>query len=428
MNQLKETIYQENGYHLHVVPNEKYKTIAFVAKWKAPLAKETITKRALLPYVLKQGTNTYPTRSELQEKLDELYGAVLSIDSTKKGNNHIISVRLEVANDKFIPEESSLIEEAVDLLKELTFYPYTTDGAFSKQVVDREKETLQQKMRAIVDDKMSYANMRMIDEMCSDEVYRMHVQGYEEDLAAITPENLYQYYTAMLHQDQLDIYVSGDVNSQSIRNQIKSFIHRGDTGPFVSNQSDQSNGPETPNTVVEKQSVQQAKLHLGYRTHITYRDDDYFALQVFNGIFGGFPNSKLFLNVREKRSLAYYASSRFESHKGLLFVFSGIAPNDYEEAREIIELQLEEIRNGSFNDAQISETKGLIVNQLLETLDNQQGIIELLYQQVVGGRDLSPNELIEGINGVTKDDIVRVAQKIELDTVYLLTDGGNSNE
>lgn len=49
-----------------------------------------------------------------------------------------------------------------------------------------------------------------------------------------------------------------------------------------------------------KQELKQSKLHIGYRTFITYKDEDYFALQLFNGLFGGFSHSKLFVNVREK--------------------------------------------------------------------------------------------------------------------------------
>ncbi|MEN1969927.1 pitrilysin family protein [Lentibacillus sp. N15] len=431
MNELKESVFQEHGLQIHVIPNQKYKTIAFAAKFKAPLDKATVTKRALLGYVLKQGTKAYPTRGKLQEQLDQLYGAVLSIDSMKKGNHHIITVRLEVANDKFIADEAGVMEGALDLLHDVIFNPNATGGSFSQPIVDREKETLQQKIHALVDDKMSYANTRLIDEMCPDEVYRLHVHGYEEDLASITPENLYRYYQHMLTNDQLDIYVSGDVDSDQIKEKLVTRMKQEDKRQLdiVSGSADKMKQLDQVNTVIEQQNVQQAKLHLGYRTNITYHDEDYFALQVFNGIFGGFPNSKLFINVREKRSLAYYASSRIESHKGLLFVFSGIAPKDYEQAREIIEQQMEAMKKGEFDNKQMEETKGLIVNQLLETMDNQQGIIELLYQQVVGNRNLTPDQLIEGIKQVTKEEVIKTAQKMELDTVYLLTtNGGDFDE
>src|SRR5699024_5653345 len=132
-------------------------------------------------------------------------------------------------------------------------------------------------------------------------------------------------------------------------------------------------------------------------------------LQVFNGLFGGFPNSKLFINVREKNSLAYYAASRIESHKGLLFVFSGIASENYEKAKDIIQEQMDAMKKGDFTEKELEETKDLLVNQLLETMDSSRGIVELFYQQVVGGKKLPPNELIDQIKQVTKEDIVRVA-------------------
>nr|WP_279401225.1 insulinase family protein [Piscibacillus salipiscarius] len=118
---------------------------------------------------------------------------------------------------------------------------------------------------------------------------------------------------------------------------------------------------EQVNEITEKQKVQQAKLHLGYRTGITYRDSDYRTLQVFNGVFGAFPHSKLFLNVREKHSLAYYAASRLESNKGLMLVFSGIAPDKFDQAKEIIIQQHEDIKSGQISEDEIDQTKRLLL-------------------------------------------------------------------
>ncbi|MFD1360394.1 hypothetical protein [Lentibacillus salinarum] len=97
MNGTQEEILKQHGIHFHFVPTEKFKTISLTAKFKAPLTRDTITKRALLPYVLQQGTQSYPDRRALQTELDRLYGAVLAIDGSKKGNSHILTVRLEFA-------------------------------------------------------------------------------------------------------------------------------------------------------------------------------------------------------------------------------------------------------------------------------------------------------------------------------------------
>ncbi|SES76896.1 Predicted Zn-dependent peptidase [Oceanobacillus limi] len=428
MNEIQEEVLNVNGYNLHLIPNKKFKTINLVAKFKAPLQKSTITKRALLPYVLKQGPKSYPSRKDLQTKLDSLYGAVLSIDSGKKGENHIISMRLEVANQKFIPNETGILEEAVQLLNDVIFNPNSNAGSFNPEIFNREKNTLKQKINSIKDDKMNFANMRLIDEMCEGEPYQLHVHGYEEDLTDLTAQNTFGYYQSLLQEDELDLFVLGDFDSQEMKNLISNTIERSSTGKAARDKNATSgqgqSNKQKPNEVIEKQNIQQAKLHIGYRTNCTYSDDGYPALQVFNGILGAFPSSKLFINVREKNSLAYYASSRLESHKGLLLVFSGIAPEDYEKAREIIELQMSAMKNGDVSESELKETKDLIVNQLLETLDHPQGIIEMLYQQVIAETSLKPSQLIEKIKKVTLDEVVQIASKVEEDTVYLLTTSG----
>ncbi|WP_026906183.1 EF-P 5-aminopentanol modification-associated protein YfmF [Paucisalibacillus globulus] len=430
METIKEEIKNYQGLNIHFVPNDKFKTVHLVVKFRTPLSRETITKRALLPYVLQQGPNKYPSRKDLQIALDNLYGAVLSIDGGKKGDSHILSFRLEVANEKFIPNESNIIKKAIDLMYEVIFHPNVEGDRFRELIFNREKETLRQKIKSIVDDKMKYANMRLIDEMCEGEAYQTHVSGYEEDLEKLTTKELYQYYQKMLEKDQIDVYVLGDIDVTEMEPIISSYFKRddyqeNDNNAFRDNKFSKKDVKE----VVEKQSVQQAKLHIGYRTNIQYQDLNYAALQVFNGILGGFPSSKLFINVREKNSLAYYASSRLESHKGLLLVFSGIAPKDYQKARDIMEEQMIAMKNGNITEDELKETKDLIVNSLLETLDHPQGIIEMLYQQVIADTQLSPDELIKNVKNVTLEEVVEVGKSIEEDTVYLLTnEGGAANE
>lgn len=426
---IQEDVKKLNGLNLHVIPNDKFKTVNIVIKFKAPLSRDTITKRALVPYVLQQGPKEYPSRKKLQIALDDLYGAVLSIDGGKKGNNHILSFRLEVANEKFIPGESNIIEDAIRLLKEVIFKPNVSNDSFDNEIFNREKDTLRQKIKSVIDDKMKYANMRLIDEMCEGEAYQLHVSGYEEDLDKITASDLYQYYMNLLKEDQVDVYVLGDIEIEKMENIISNNFTLENRSLTVNPvKEEQRKTSSKPKEVIDKQRVQQAKLHIGYRTNILYHDEHYPALQVFNGIFGAFPSSKLFINVREKNSLAYYASSRLESHKGLLLVFSGIAPDDYKKAREIIEQQMTAMKNGEISEEELEETKDLIVNQLLETLDHPQGIIEMLYQQVISESELQPNQLIEKIKAVKVEDVIEVAKQIEEDTVYLLTsEGGNSN-
>lgn len=175
-----------------------------------------------------------------------------------------------------------------------------------------------------------------------------------------------------------------------------------------------------PKEVIDEEDVKQGKLNIGYRTSITYTDQDYPALQVFNGLFGGFSHSKLFINVREKASLAYYAASRIESFKGLLMVMSGIEVNNYEQAVSIIAEQFQAMKNGDFSEQDIAQTKAVIRNQVLETIDTAYGLSEFLYQQAAAQVDIPIEDFLANIEQVTKEDIVKAGEKIQLDTTYFL--------
>ena len=429
MNLIVEQTVNKNGYNIHFIPTKKFKTLTFVVKLKAPLKRETITKRALLQNVLREATKNYPGRTELQLKLDELYGSVLFVDGAKRGEEHVVSFRLEVANERYLPDKEAVTEEALQLLAEMIYEPYVEDNHFSEAIVKREKATLKQRIQAIRDDKIRYANRRLIDEMCKDEAFSIHVNGYEEDLDALTAEDLYDYYLQMLQKDRLDIYVVGDMDIESMEKSIASAFKQEERASTKSSDRKESKQIDEPKEIIEQEPIQQAKLHIGYRTNTVYADDDYPALQVFNGLFGGFPSSKLFMNVREKNSLAYYASSQVESHKGLLFVFSGIAPEDYEQARDIIREQMTEMKAGNFSEQEMNEAKDMIIHSLRETMDHNHGLVELFYQQQLAGTNRSLEEVIDRISAVTKEDVIRVGERIEEDTLYLLTaQGGEINE
>src|SRR5690625_1169136 len=423
MSSLKEIKSRQKGYQLHLIPTEKFKTVHFVIKFKTILQPETVTARALLPYVLRQGMKYYPSEQALQRKIDELYGATLSLDIAKKGDYHVFSIRVAIANEKFIPNESTLVDETLQLLHEVIFQPLTEGSGFKTSIVEREKQTLQKKIESIVDHKIQYANLRLIDEMFAEENYRLRVHGYVDDLKTLSAEKLYQQYKHMLNEDQIDFYVLGDFNLDKLKEKVTSVFtfETNNYEPAQTNMNKKHRVAEVKN-IVETEDIQQAKLHIGYRTYCTYSDELYPAMQVFNGLFGGFPISKLFMNVREKHSLAYYASSQLDSHKVVLFVFSGIDHKNNEKTQEIINDQMKAMKSGKFSEESIEETKKMLINQILETLDHPQGIIEMFYQQVIANYERSPNQFIQQIKLVTKEEVIDISKQVTQDTIYLLTE------
>ncbi|SIS37449.1 EF-P 5-aminopentanol modification-associated protein YfmF [Salimicrobium flavidum] len=421
MKTAKQITEDKRGFRLHVLPTNKYKTVSIVVKWKAPLEKETITKRSLLPSIMQKATERYPTSRQLQGALEDLYGTALSADAAKKGENHVLSFRMEVVNDRYLKEEGSILEKAVRILSEVLYQPEREGEGFSSSIFEREKETLTQRIHSVKDDKMSYANIRLMDHMCEGEAYGVHAQGHLEELEPLTNEQLFSYYKKMIQEDEMDVYVTGDVSKESIEPLFDEFFSR--DADLSSHHRTQATDKQVDGSreIIEREEMSQGKLHIGFRTHTFFGEDDYYPLQVFNGIFGGFPSSKLFMNVREKHSLAYYAASRFESHKGLLFVFSGIDPNDYRQAKTIILDQKKAIENGEFSEEEVEESKQQIIHQLKETMEHPYGLIEILYHQQLSGKEIDADELFRRLEQVTSSDVIRLAKKIELDTIYFLT-------
>lgn len=420
MDSTAEKISQMQGYKLHVIETDKYKTNTFVWKMKAPLSKESVTMRALLPQVLQSSSAKYPTTTALRSYLDELYGGTLFIDLAKKGEYHIISFSLEIANEKFLSDPSPLLKRGFELLAEVLTNPNASENAFDQETVAKEKRTLKQRIQSVYDDKMRYSNVRLLEEMCKGEPYALQVNGESEDVDSINAENLYDYYKKAFLEDEMDLYVIGDVKAEEVTNLANELLTFENRTPQKL-ETTEVRKKEKVHEVKEQEDVKQGKLNIGYRTNIVYGDPDYFALQVFNGIFGGFSHSKLFINVREKASLAYYVSSRLESHKGLMMVMSGIDLKNYDQAVGIIREQMEAMKKGDFTDQELAQTKAVIRNQILETIDTSRGLTEILYHNVVANKEIKLDQWIDGIEKSTKEEIVAVANMIELDTIYFLT-------
>ena len=410
--------------NVHVFPSKTYKTNTILLHIRSPLERETLTKRAILPFVLQRGTEKFPTRQAIRTYLDDLYGATLSADVSKKGENHLMTLRMEIANENFLSDSSPLLEKGLELFSSVLLSPKLESGAFPKETVEGEKRTLKQKISSVYDDKMRYANKRLTEEMCQGEPFQLYVLGKEEDIPVIDEKNLYQYYEQVLNKDQFDMYIVGDVKLAEmkvlIEKHFQAFAQLPDRERGGKSQAKASSKAREVREIIEEQDVQQGKLHIGYRTNITYGDDDYIALQIFNGIFGGFSHSKLFINVREKASLAYYAASRIESHKGLMIVMSGIESNKFADTTKIIFEQMEAMKAGDFTADDISQTKAVYKNQLLETMDVPRGRMELEYHNTLTAKKRPLSEWLEEIEQIRKEDIVSVAKKIQVDTVYFL--------
>lgn len=407
---------------IHVLPTKAFKTFAISLYAGVPLDESTVTPTALVPFVLRRGTASYPETTQFRERLEELYGAGFGFDIYKRGDYQIVQFRMDTINDSFVQSKESLLGESFAFLGEVLTRPLLEDGSFRASYVATERETVRKKLEAIVNDKIRYAAERCIEEMCRLEPYRLHPLGQRADLDTITPESLYQSYTSWLNGATLDLYVVGDTTPEEVEKLVIANFGRAqhsESAPYTSDFT-----PVTVTevrTVEEKLDVNQGKLNMGLRTSITYKDDRYASALMYNGILGGYPHSKLFVNVREKESLAYYASSRYDGHKGIGTIQAGIETQNYGKAVDIIRKQLDELKAGNISDLELSQTKAMIRNLLSEIQDSAFEMISYDFNRQISGKDRSAQELMDQVDHIGAEEVKAAADTFQLDTIYFLT-------
>lgn len=428
---LKDTkyYYLENGIRLIFMPTDKFKTISMGFFVHQELTSERAAYNALLPSVLEQGSSDYPDYLSLQQKLESLYGADIATDIVKSGERHLLAFSMETAHDRYLGENGRLLAEGMSVLGSVIGNPLVEGDAFREDYVRQEKKQLIKDIRAMLNDKASYALERCLALMCADEKYGVFKLGRIDDYERISPAGLYNYYQVLLKQNPIDLYVIGDLGKQQVLESAEEVFRFPRNGQAAELSGTEIMRPvETVNFHEEEMAVSQSKLVMGFRNYTSYQDDLYCALLVYSGILGGFPHSKLFMNVREKAGLAYYIHSRLEKHKGLMVISAGINYEEREKAQEIIERQLADMVSGNISEVELDNTKQGLVNQLRSRQDSPSQLISFHLDSSIGGKTYTIKELAEGIESVGLEELMAVAKRIKLDTVYLLRprEGGAS--
>lgn len=404
-------------------PTKRFKTVTIHAAWVRDLSPDDRALGATLVQVLRRGTQSWPNRMLIQARLENLYGASFRADVAKLGDKQLLSFHVNVANGQFLSGHPDTVKEALDFLTEVLDRPHMDDGVFPVDVVDQEKSLVKRQISAIINDKGQYAMSRLMELVADGQKFGLKKLGTIEEVDQVTAHDL----TAFFHRVRTDapfvFTVVGDVDPDAVH---AHFVRSWNKPRHEVTTIQPYQGEHAAQTVIESRDVQQGKLNLAYRTGLTATSDRYPALLMYSGILGGFSHSKLFVNVREKASLAYYAYSRVDPALALMTIGAGIEFNDYEAARRIIEEQVEDMRQGKFRDEEMAFTLKAYVNDILSEEDSPGQLIgRHLEQRLIGGGVFGP-ELVAALNRVRREEIVEVARDVELDTVYFLTAEGEA--
>jgi len=420
-------VYEKNGISFFHIQSDKFKTVRIDVFFIEPLIKEKAGSNAIIPFLLKRGSKRYPNQQKLAMRLEELYGAGLGADVLKKGENQIIHFNADFVSDQYTVGNTKLFDEIGSLVIEIISKPTLEDGLFNNNYFEQEKGNLIQRIKSRVNDKMLYSLQRCMEEMCKDEPFAVYEDGDEEGAKALTREKVFEDYGALLRESPVYVYISGNVNDEEIKTFVDKFdsLQRSNIRSIVAPQVKKD--ITSVKRIEEPMDISQGKLCLGFRTQTEANSPDYYPLAIYNGILGGGVQSKLFQNVREKESMAYFAFSRLEKFKGLMVVCSGIDISNREKAEKVIMEQLKAIENGDISDFEMDATKKTFETGIKSMQDSQGSMVDFFLSQHISNLNEGIDTFLERLLEVKKQDIVKISERITPDTVYFLTSLSEEN-
>lgn len=424
-----ETVRKEilPGVWLTALENDKFKTGCLSISLLTQLDRETAAMNALIPYVLRRGSRNHTDMQALATELDGLYGSYIEPVVRKIGEIQCIGFLASFADDKYLPDGSGVFESIANLCGEILLAPCTKGGLLLPEYVESEKEKLLDSIRSRLNDKRAWALHRLIEQMCCYEPFAVSRLGTEDTAENIYYQKLTKHYRSLIMTCPIEIFYCGNLGADTVAEKLSdafSGMPRGEIDYDIGTDIRMNAVEESVREFTDELSVTQGKLVMGYRLGDCMEDPDIAALYVFNAVFGGCVTSKLFMNVREKLSLCYYASSLVDLHKGLMIVSSGVDFDKFGAAKDEICAQLEVIRRGEVTDDELLAAKKSVASDLRATLDSQYNLEGFYLANTIDGLDFDPEELAEAVECVELQAVVDIANSVVGDAVYYLRGNG----
>lgn len=392
------------------IETKKFKTNVYALYLTIPLTKENVTYNALIPTVLKRGCEKYNNQLEISKKLEEMYDATFGIGITKVGNDEVLKFYLESLNNNYLPNNEDLSKTSIEMLLNIVMNPYLVNGKFDDDYVEQEKENLKKVIESRKDNKDTYATNRLLEEMFKEEPYGLYKFGNIDEIDNITSEKLYEKYKELIKNSEKYLYIVGDVENLNIES------YNIDEKEITISKEFPVKISEKENIVKEQMDVTQGKLVIGLNTPNNKQE----VIALYNTILGKGANSKLFLNVREKEGLAYSAGSTYLKRNNAIIISTGIEVSKYNKAIEVIKNQLKDMEDGNITEKEMKDAKQFINAGLNLINESSENMIEYRFDKDLYNEEIDIEKYRKEIEEIKKEDIVKVAQQIKIDTIYFL--------
>ena len=422
MNYVKKEM---GAYNLHIIKTNLYKTITVKIFFREKALKENITKRNFLSRIMMLGSNDYKTKVELTKAEQDLYAVNISGTNRRIGNYLDTGISLKVLHDKYTEEGN--FEKSLDLLDALIFNPKVTNKAFDETDFNTVYEEYKADLNSLVENKMTYALIKGLEATNDKSVISYRGIGYLEDLEKITRENLYSYYEEVIKHDFVDIFVLGDVDEEYITNIIREKFKINTFKKQPIKALVEETKTSRTKIVKEKASAEQDNLIITLSLNNLTDYERNYPLSLYNAILGGGSESLLFTEIREKNSLAYYVSSTPNKLDNLIIIRGGITKDKSIDAVNIVKKILKDLEIGKIDDDRIEKAKEYYTSAIDDIIESPFQIIESYYMiELLGVDDIETKR--KKMLKVTKDEIIAVAKKVKINTVYILEGSDDNGE
>lgn len=413
---------------VNLLKTDKFKSNFVSVNYIQPLCAKNASYNALIPRVLKRGCAQYKDNEALAKRLEELYASDIFCKVSKCGEMQILSFSADMLDSSYAIDSTDISSEVISLLMQIITTPLIENGMFCEKYVSDEKQMLIHSIKSKINNKNKYALDRCKELMCSNEIYGISEIGTVEGVDAITNEALYSQYLDVISNSQVQIFLVGNFDLGSVINMFTPVVSKISEKEINYKGTEIVRHVDVVKTYVEDISAVQGKLSMGFRTGVCLRDNDYFAFPLFNELFGGSPISKLFMNVREKKSLCYYCSSRPDSVKGIMIVAAGIKNEDKQTAELEIMRQLDEMKAGNISEEEFACAKKSLKNAYAAIYDSPTALESWYLTRALNFNTDSPENMSQRLDEITVDDIVRLSKKVQLDTIYFMNGTGEGGE
>lgn len=412
------------SFNLHMIKTDRFKTVNIEVIMRNKIEKEKITLTNFLSSILSYTTKKYPSKNKMALKVQDLYSPKIFPSCYRVGNFYNLDFNVHMLDEKY--SEKGMLEETFQLLSDIIFDPNVDCDSFDKVSFDVVKNNEKSQIERLKEDPRKYSIIKMLEAMDSDKPYSYCEYGYMEDLEKITPSNLYTFYKEFMNKSVIDVFVLGNISFDEITKIVKEklkfrIFRNNDDSPIL----EPKKARGKVQVFKEPDNTTQAKLSIGCTIDKMKKFEREYVLNLYNLILGATADSKFFKNIREKYSLCYYVSSIGNKLDNLFIITSGITKENLDKMLILINKEMTDMVNGNFTDTDIENAKKYYLSILDEALDRPNQIISSYYAVDLWGIDKIEKRR-EEILKVTKDDIMKFAKKVHMDTVFLL--GGDKNE